>query len=276
MKFAYSTNAFKRYTLEDALRLIKEIGFDGVEIMADHPHLYPPDCTLKKVERLNHHLTTLGLKVSNLNTFTLTGYPGGNMHHPSWIEKDTRLRQVRYEHTRNCLRLAAQLGCPNISTQPGGKVEDFSPEESIKLFISGLQEMLPLALQLGVKILIEPEPELLLENSGQFAEFIKQVDSSLIGLNCDIGHFYCAGEEPSEVIRTFRQYIYHIHIEDIKNRIHNHLICGQGEIDFASVFAALKEINYIGFISVELYPYQENPVQAGKISLEYLRKIISV
>ena len=55
MKFAYSTNAFKQYTLEEAIRLIKEVGCDGVEIMADRPHLYPPDYAIQsKIETLKN------------------------------------------------------------------------------------------------------------------------------------------------------------------------------------------------------------------------------
>jgi sugar phosphate isomerase/epimerase len=273
MKFAYSTNAFKRYTLEESITLIKEIGFDGVEIMADQPHLYPSDYqSPNKLVPLKNLLKEKGLAVSNLNTFTL--FAVGDMHHPSWIEKDASLRRIRIEHTLNCLQLAKELGCPNISTQPGGRVEYFSPVESLKLFTSGLEEIVPEAKRLGVKILVEPEPQLLMENSRQFAEFISKVDTSNIGLNCDIGHFWCAGEDPVEIIRRFLPFIHHIHIEDIKNRIHQHLICGQGEIDFPPIFETLKKIGYQGFLSVELYPYQENPVEAGRESLAYLRRFI--
>ena len=71
MKFGYSTNAFMNYSLEDAVELIKEIGFDAVEIMADRPHLYPPDYGVEKLAELKKKLDTLRLQVSNLNTFTL-------------------------------------------------------------------------------------------------------------------------------------------------------------------------------------------------------------
>lgn len=274
MRFAYSTNAFKKHTLDETVRLIKGIGFEGVEILADRPHLYPPDYSPQKVKALKDQLAALGLKVSNLNTFTLEGYPGGSMHHPSWIEKDANLRRVRIQHTKDCLKLAKELDCPNISIQPGGKVEHFTPAESIKLFIQGLREVLPTAQEHNVRILVEPEPHLLMENSGQFSEFIAKVDTSVIGLNCDVGHFYCAGEDPAAVIRKLAKHIYHVHIEDIKNRVHKHLICGQGEMDFKAIFGALREIKYQGFISVELYPYQDSPVEAGQESLAFLKEIV--
>ena len=38
MKLAFSTNAFKRYSLEDSIRAIAKIGYSGVEILCDVPH----------------------------------------------------------------------------------------------------------------------------------------------------------------------------------------------------------------------------------------------
>jgi sugar phosphate isomerase/epimerase len=153
-------------------------------------------------------------------------------------------------------------------------VEDLSPDSAIEIFIAGLDEVIPDARRLGVKILVEPEPGLLIENANQFDRFLRKVNNSMIGLNCDIGHFYCVGEEPSEVITRFANVIGHIHIEDIKGRIHNHKICGQGDINFSSIFDALHKIKYNGFISVELYPYQDNPMEAGHKSLEFLKNFI--
>lgn len=272
MKFAYSTNAFKRHSLAETIQLIKETGFDGVEIMADRPHLYPPDYGKAGLTELKKKLKSLGLVVSNLNTFTL--FAVGDMHHPSWIEKEASHREIRLQHTKNCLRLASELECPNISIQPGGRVERLSRAESMRVFIEGLNEVIPVAKRYGVKILVEPEPHLLMENSSQFAEFINNIDTSTIGLNCDVGHFYCAGEVPSDVIREFAPVISHIHIEDIKDRAHDHKICGQGDMDFKSIFDAIRDIKYNGFISLELYPYQDNPVEAGRESLRFLERFV--
>jgi len=52
------------------------------------------------------------------------------------------------------------------------------------------------------------------------------------------------------------------------------LVIGKGDMDFRSILKALKEINYKGFITIELYPYQDNPIGAGKESLERLKKLL--
>ena len=118
MTFGYSTNAYTRFNLLQALEMIADIGFAGVEIMCDQPHLYPPEWPQNDLAELKETLARLHLKVTNLNSFTL--YAVGDVILPSWIEADPAQRQIRIQHTENCLRLAAQLGCKNISIPPGG------------------------------------------------------------------------------------------------------------------------------------------------------------
>jgi sugar phosphate isomerase/epimerase len=147
-------------------------------------------------------------------------------------------------------------------------------KESIHLFHNGLEQVAPLAESLGVKILIEPEPELLIENSRQFTSFIRDTKSNAIGLNFDIGHFFCAGEDPSLAFEKLSRWVGHMHLEDIaSNRVHNHLIAGHGAIQFLKIFKTLAKLKYQGDISLELYPYTNAPEAAGRESLDYLRPI---
>ena len=47
----------------------------------------------------------------------------------------------------------------------------------------------------GVTLLVEPEPELLIENTDQFIELAERIRSPAFGLNFDIGHFFCVGDD---------------------------------------------------------------------------------
>ena len=102
--------------------------------------------------------------------------------------------------------------------------------------LTGIKEILPHAEKKQIKILIEPEPELLLETSTEFLHFMEGFDSDYLKLNFDIGHFYCVNEDPSALIPKLAEYIEHFHMADIKNRKHHHLIPGLGSIDFRKVF----------------------------------------
>ncbi|MGI0093416.1 MAG: sugar phosphate isomerase/epimerase family protein [Nitrosotalea sp.] len=275
MKLAFSTNAFKRYALEDSIKEIAAIGYDGVELLCDVPHAYPPEFGEEKIQFVKNLLSDNNLQISNLNAFTF--YAIGDTYHPSWIEDDEKSRDTRVNHTIDCIQMAKKIGARNISTEPGGPVNgtnSHNVSQLEKLFINGLSRASKIAEKEDVKILVEPEPSLLLENSKQFKNFIKKVNSEHVRLNFDIGHFFCVSEDPAQLVYELSDYTDHFHLADIaQNRVHNHLIPGLGVIDFARVFKAMKEIGYNGFVTVELYPYQSNPVEAAQKAFDYLRDI---
>jgi sugar phosphate isomerase/epimerase len=149
-----------------------------------------------------------------------------------------------------------------------------SEREAFRRFYEGLEQVVPLAEELGVRVLVEPEPGLLMENSGQFRAFIREVRSPAVGLNFDVGHFFCAGEDPSAAFEELFEWVGHVHLEDIAaSRVHNHLIAGRGAISFPDVLRTMVRLGYPGHISLELYPYVDMPEEAGRESLEYLRPI---
>jgi sugar phosphate isomerase/epimerase len=270
MVFGYSTNAFVKFSLTESIARIARLGFSGVEIMGDRPHLYPPDYRSERLERLKGRLDELGLKVTNLNSFTL--FAVGDTYLPSWIEPEKTRRDLRIRHTLDCLETAAFLGSPNISVPPGGPLEGMSRSEAMALFLHGIEQVAPTAEALGVRLLIEPEPNLLIENTREFKAFMADVRSPAVGINFDIGHFFCAGENPRVSLEALFGWVGHVHLEDIaETRVHRHLIPGHGAIDLPDVLRGFKTLGYDGDISLELYPYVDTPEAAGEESLAYLR-----
>ena len=272
MIFGYSTNAFVKFSLLESLEKIAALGFRGVEIMGDRPHLYPPDFDAADVAAVKEALKKHNLKVTNLNSFTL--FAVGDTYLPSWIEPDKERRDIRIRHTLECLEMAEELGCGNISVPPGGPLDGMTRRAAMSLFHRGLEQVVPRAEELGVKILVEPEPDLLMENTAEFKSFVADVRSPAVGLNFDIGHFFCAGEDPSRAFEELFEWVGHVHVEDIAaDRVHNHLIAGQGAIRFSQIFRTMVDLGYRGDISLELYPYVDTPEAAGRESLEHLRPI---
>jgi sugar phosphate isomerase/epimerase len=274
MEFAFSTNAFKKYSLVETINVLSEIGYTGIEILCDIPHAYPKTQSDSDISEIRQLISRLDVRLSNLNAFTF--FAIGNTYHPSWIESDPSYRKLRVDHTIDCIKLARKLGAKNISTEPGGPImnNELSQDQSLKLFEDGINQVLNTAEKENVTILIEPEPDLLIENSDQFIHFIKNFDSESVGLNLDIGHFFCVGEDPSKVIHKLSEYIRHVHLEDISaDRRHNHLILGEGAIDIRSALKSLKDIGYDGFITVELYPYQDCPAYAANQSMKFIKSL---
>jgi len=273
MVLGYSSNAFVKFSLTDAIEKIARLGFGGLEIMCDQPHLYPPDVKAGELTAIRNALDARRLKITNLNCFTL--FAVGDTYLPSWIEPEKERREIRIHHTEQCLRIAEQLGAAYISIPPGGPLDGMDRKKAVKLFHEGLERVIPLAEELNIRLLIEPEPDLLIERTAEFTAFMKDVKSDAVALNFDIGHFFCVGEDPAEAFEELFAWVGHVHIEDIAaDRTHKHLIPGQGAISFQAVFETMKRLEYSGDICLELYPYVETPEVAGRESLDHLRPLM--
>jgi sugar phosphate isomerase/epimerase len=276
MKLAFSSNAFKAYSINTAVKEIQTLGYEGVEILCDYPHAYPPQMNPTKIEALKTSLKENHLGISNMNAFSL--YAINDVYNPSWIDHSAEQRKVRIQHTLKCIELASKLGAKSLSTEPGGIYDRNRQDVGYlrNLFLRGISDVSTEAEKNKIKILVEPEPKLLIETSKDFLDFIKEIKSDWVGLNFDIGHFFCVGEDPVQLVYDLADYIGHFHLADIaQNRIHNHLIPGEGVIDFKRVLKAISDIGYDGYITVELYPYQKDPISAARKAHDYLMDIMN-
>ncbi|MEK6799514.1 MAG: sugar phosphate isomerase/epimerase family protein [Planctomycetota bacterium] len=273
MNLAYSSNAYMRFPVDDAIDRIARLGYRGIELMADVPHLWPPSTSDSDVARIRGRIRDAGLAISNVNAFMMNAVQ--DFWHPSWIEPDEACRRRRIRHTIDALRMASGLGAPSITTEPGGPLPDgMSREQAMDLFVAGLYESLCVAEDVGVMLLVEPEPELLIENAEQFLDLARRIDSPRFGLNFDVGHFFCVGEPLPETIHRLRAFTRHYHLEDIAaTRVHQHLIPGRGAIDFAAVLQAIRAADYDGWLTVELYPYLDDPDAAGRQARDHLLRL---
>jgi sugar phosphate isomerase/epimerase len=279
MKLAFSTNAYLNFSFAEAVRRLAAIGYRGIEIMADVPHAWPAFLLEEQKQAIRAALACHNLAISNINAFMMNAVNDARQRywHPSWIEPDRHYRQVRIDHTRRALTLARELGARCITTEPGGPVEPgASWNAALRLFVEMLKPVAEHAEKEGVLLLVEPEPGLLIETADHFEEFTKHIASPAVGLNFDIGHFYCVGDEPAPTVRRLARYIRHIHLEDIAaTRVHHHLVPGEGAIDFAATLKAVRDIGYQDWITIELYPYVDDPDAAARTALERVTRILS-
>lgn len=279
MKLAFSSNAYLAFTAEETFGRIAAAGYSGIELLADVPHAWPAGLLEVQKEALRRSLEEHGLEISNINAFMMNAVadPRQPYWHPSWTDPDPHYRAIRREHTLRSLRLAQELGAPHITTEPGGpEFEGQSRQAAVDLFYEEIAPCVELAEQIGVGLLIEPEPELTIERFDQYREFADRIGSPAVGLNFDIGHAYCVGEDPQDWVERMASHTDHYHLEDIAaSRVHQHLIPGHGAIDFAATLSAIRRTGYDGWLTVELYPYGENPDAAARAALEFLTPLLT-
>jgi len=264
VKVAYSTNAYTLWPLERAIDDIRDAGFDGVEILADDPHAFPPGDPDAIRARLR------GFPISNLNGNTVRG-----KFEPSLIHPDSHARRERIGYTKAVLDLARALGSETVCTSSGFLTPGVSSSQAREWFLDSLERILAYAERSpAVRVGIECEPGFFVDRMEPLSRILEELDHPLLGLNLDLGHAVCVGDSFEDILEMFSRHIWNIHVEDIEGRVHHHLIPGHGSIRFDRFRAALDRHRYDRFLTLEIYPYKENPGEAGREGLAFLRKIL--
>lgn len=262
-RIAYSTNAYVRWPLDRAIADIRAAGFDGVEILADEPHAFPPG------DSHAIRAALAGFPISNLNGNTVRGE-----FRPSLIDPDSSARRARVDYTRSIIDLARALGTDTVCTSSGLLPEGTSLVQARERFFDSLERILAHAERKPqIRVGIEYEPGFFVGDGRTLAPFVEEIDHPLLGVNLDLGHAVCVGETFDEALDRFAGRIWNIHLEDIESRVHRHLIPGHGSIRFEKLREALDRRSYDRFLTLEIYPYRDRPDEAGRESLAFLRKI---
>jgi len=265
-RFAYSTNAYTEWPLERAIADVRERGFDGVEILADVPHAWPETADAAKIRA-----ALAGFPISNLNANTFEGREA-----PGLIDLDPAARQRKIDYVRRAIDLARALGAPSVCTATGPAPEGLPAGKVSALLYDAFDRLLTHAEGAPqVRVGIEYEPGFLVHAMRPALRLIEELDHPLMGVNLDLGHAQVEGEDLAEAIAAFGARIWNIHLEDIRGRVHEHLVPGEGDVDFARVRQALDRIRYDRFVTLELYPYKKDPGGAGARGLAHLRPIFA-
>ncbi len=278
MQIAYSTNAYTRWPLPDALRSIAGLGFTGAEILCDTPHCLPMQDTDAMLDELADIIEQTGLAITNLNANTANYFfdpvPAENTFEPALSSMNDAHRQWRIDNTVRAIEIAARLGAGCVSVTAGRPTPGCPPGAAIDLFVESLQYICDAAEKNNVRVGIEYEPGLLIERATELAEVMARVDSPQLGANWDIGHSFLDGESPEDAVDVIGPRIWNVHVEDIRARKHFHLVPGDGDLPFARFIEALTGAGYDGFLTVELYTYPEQPEDVGRRAIEYLSPLL--
>src|SRR5436305_12944992 len=146
MKLAFSTNAYTRFPLTDAIRDIAAVGYSGVEIVADIPHAYPDSIDSALVKSVCSVLDETGIAVSNINCNCTFGYwkdaPPEPYFEPSLISPNPRHRADRSRLILKTLDFAKAIGAENISITSGRCLGGMPPDAAAAQFAESIRPIL--------------------------------------------------------------------------------------------------------------------------------------
>lgn len=272
MLAGYNTNGFAHHRLEDAVALLADLGYRSVALTLDHHALDPFDADLpRQRDRIAAVLARHRLRcvIETGARFLLDPW---RKHQPTLLDPDPAARAVRLEFLHRALDLAADLNADAVSFWSGRPVAVEPDEVRWTRLVDGCCRLCEHADRRGVRLAFEPEPGMFLDSMTRFAALSARVAHVRFGLTLDVGHLYCTGETPvTPHLERWRDVLWNVHVEDIRGGVHDHRLFGEGDVDFAELFAGLGQVGYAGGLHVELSRHSHDAVETARRSLAFLR-----
>lgn len=268
LRFAYNTNGAANHRLDDALRLIKASGYDGVALTLDIHHLDPfAENWAAEAGRVSSLLQSLELG-SVIETGARFLLDPTAKHEPTLVTADAAGRARRVGFLKRAIDIGAMLHSEAVSFWAGVPKPGVDRDEARRWLSEGLREVVAYATDKGVVPCLEPEPGMLIETLDDYAA----LGIEGLRLALDTGHCLVTGErEPAAAVHEFADRIGTVAIEDMARGVHVHLPFGEGDMDVPGVLNALEAVNYEKLICVELSRESHRADRMIPEALAYLR-----
>jgi sugar phosphate isomerase/epimerase len=272
MKVGVFTVSLPDLTPDEAVREIKDAGYDGVEwrvthvpeeLRSDEPSFWGNNlCTLEptveEARRARRLSEEAGLEIPGLGTYVALG---------------------DLEAAHEAMRFAVTAGVPQVRV--GAGAHDGRPYEELfdaaREFLAGVED---LARSHGVKALIEIHHKTICPSASLAQRLVSSFDPGLVGVILDPGNMAQEGFEDYRIgAELLGPYLAHVHI---KNSAFERPAGGgvweprwapleDGVVDFGQVFEALEHVGYDGWLVMEDFSGVRPSREALKFNLEFLR-----
>jgi sugar phosphate isomerase/epimerase len=278
MRLGYNTNGLAHHRLADAIDLLAAEGYQSVALTLDAGLLDPYEERAildRQIESVRLQLARheMACVVETGARFLLNPR---KKHDPTLLDSDPDRRAIRVDFLRRSIRLARRLDAPLVSIWSGILPDSASEEVAMDRLVSGLREVLHEAEKEGIVVAFEPEPGMFIDTFERFTQLDRRIDHPLFQLTVDIGHVHCLEEGPiSRHVRRWAPRIANVHVEDMVRGVHEHLMFGEGAVDFADAIGALREVGYQGGLHVELSRHSHMAAEAVKRAAEFLKPLLA-
>jgi sugar phosphate isomerase/epimerase len=273
MFLGYNTNGFAHHRLEDAISVLADLGYRGVALTPDVHHLDPfaPELAARTAavcKQLAKH--QMACVIETGARFLLDPL---RKHQPTLLSPDPLGRTVRMDFLKTCVNVAGDLNARCVSFWSGATSEMIPDAELMQRLTEGCQQLADHAASKGVALAFEPEPGMFIDTMEKFSRLHEAVNHPAFGLTVDVGHLVCNGELPvSRVLTEWKHTLWNIHIEDMRRGVHDHVMFGDGEVDFDDVFTGLEAAGYCDGVFVELSRHSFDAVQTARKARTFLQR----
>ncbi|TWT66191.1 sugar phosphate isomerase/epimerase family protein [Allorhodopirellula solitaria] len=264
--FALCNETFRDTSLADAVRLTAQLGYTGWEVapfmLAKHVD------EIGQVDRVEYRRTVegAGLQIIGLH-WLLAGTEGLHL-----TTLDPEVRRSTAEYLKSLTRLCSDLGGGLMvlgSPQQRNRTEGQTSSQAMENAADVLRQVVPTLQEHNVQIAVEPlgpEEGDFLNTADEACELIDAVGDSSVGLHLDVKAMSTESEPIDQVIRQHAERMIHFHANDP-----NRLGPGMGDVEFAPIMQALHDVQYDGWVSVEVFDYSPGAETLAKESIANLR-----
>ena len=269
MKLGTATSVLYLYPLRDAIPLIAETGFDGIDIWGGRPHIYRQDYSPAELKELCQIIADHGLSVSSF-------MPAFYRYPHSLSNPNPKVRQDSIEYMRQCIDNAATLGARIVLVVPDLSLVGQARCDSRRRLVESIDACAQYAsqydLKLGIEVLHFDETDLV-NTSGDALSIIEELGYTNIGVVLDTGTLNLSKEPLEEIIAKLDNLLLQVHINDNQGGSkQQNLIPGEGTYNFKELIRVLKTNGFTGFLSAELSKeYSDDPVPALRTTAERLK-----
>ncbi len=270
MKYAICNETFGGWEHARVCATVAELGYTGLELA---PFTLAPlitEVSASQRQLLRRQAEQAGLQIIGLH-WLLAKTNGFHL-----TSDDTQTQQRTGQYLAELARCAADLGgdilvlgSPLQRTYP----KEMLAEQAQANALATLEHCLPALADTGVSLCLEPltpQETNFMNTAAEAVAIIHRLHHPQVRLHLDVKAMSAEPRTAAETIVQYAAYTKHFHANDTNLRGP-----GFGETDFQPIFAALKQAEYTGWVSVEVFDYHPDPVTIGKKSLAYMQRCAS-
>lgn len=270
MKFGICNEIFKDWNdIERTIEYVKSIGYDGLEIAPFTLSQYVTDIDNETRRKIVKKAAEVDLEILGIH-WVLVGPDGLHINHP---DKDIRDRTAQY--LVDLVQFCGDVGGKVIifgSPKQRNILDGVSYQQAFDWTAEAFLKAMPACDDRGVTICMEqltPHETNFCQTVEETVKFIDAVNHPRFRLLLDTKAMTPEVEDRGTLIRKYASYLAHYHANDS-----NLNGPGWGDVDFAPIFEALKDINYQDYVSVEVFKFEPGPEAIATKSLQYMKQFV--
>ena len=263
MKICMMSNSFADPVKE--IEFAGKHGFQGLELAFEHPKATPQQI-LRKSRRILDTFSSYNLvRIGHTQSFV------------NICDFSESVRRASLEETTEALEAAHRLDIGFLTVHPGFVWPVMTGEKALKKTCESLKELLNAANERDLILGVENLPPRFFPPRGYFSKIeefnvvFSQIVSDRLKFVLDVAHAnFRESDPPLKFIDKFYEKLGHVHLSDNLGQRDDHLPLGAGRVDYKTPVKELKNRNYDGTVTLEIFSKDRDYLLLSKRKVEEL------